>query len=239
MVQEQLDSSVTDPLAAALLPVLVHRMNNTTQLLSNLHAILGADSRRDWLAERAEDLGASSQDVHELGYLIAVLSSASGADLLQARRLSEGLEIVLKALAEVARRQGCRLPIESPIPRQAPDVHAGWELPWAVGALLHQSLSELQEGQSLDWQLLAEDESWVLISSQKPVDGFEALRPLIAERLPESVLDVRDGGWSWRIPAGWLRDESPGGSPGGSPGESPGESTEECSTERHSNSSRG
>jgi hypothetical protein len=206
LTQDQLDQRVTDPLARLLLPVLVHRMNNTTQLLSNLQTLTRVAAETDWLSARAGDLEAATVDVDELGYLLAVVASASGADLLLERRVAEGLRIMIEAVTDVARRLGKELTRPcGPIPHQSANVRGGWELPWAVGALLLTAAVERSAEEHVDWQLLQENDSWVLVSSGTVADGFAGLRELLGERLPESHLDVRREGWSWRIPAGWLR----------------------------------
>ncbi len=191
-----------------LLPVLVHRMNNTTQLLSNLHALIGVDRTRDWLGERSEDLGQSAADTDEMGYLLAVLSSAAGADMLLSRRVARGLEILMSAVGEVARRSGRDLVCEQPIPHLAPEVHDGWQLPWAFAALICQAVLDLPEGEKLHWQLLGEADAWVLICPRTPSCGYDGLRQQVGVLLPETTLDIRDGGWSWRFPASWLREPS-------------------------------
>ncbi|MFT7668336.1 MAG: hypothetical protein ACI8X5_001027 [Planctomycetota bacterium] len=210
LVQGQLDTSVTDPLAAALLPVLVHRMNNTTQLVSNLHAIVQLGGDRNWLAERAGDLADSAADIGELGYLLAVLSSASGADMLLARRLPRGVAILLEALADVGRRSDRNLNLPaSGLPDQASTIHSGWEFPWAFAALLEQVFMEQPAGNEFDWQLLREEEAWLLICPHVPEDNFDRLKPRLSALLPETKLDLRPGGWSWRIPADWLHVTTP------------------------------
>lgn len=204
LVPEQLETRAADPFSAALLPVLMHRMNNATQLLSNLNAVLRADTSRDWMGDRSEDLAKTGEDLHDLGYLLAVLSSAAGSDLLLSRRQPRGLEIMLGAVDDLTRREEHRIASECPLPKLAPQVHGGWELPWAFGALLWSSTRELSSEEELCWQLLDQAQSWVLIGSKSPRDQFASLQPLIQERLPEGELDVREAGWSWRIPAAWL-----------------------------------
>ena len=209
-MQEQLDLPATDPLAAAMLPVLVHRMNNTTQLLSNLHAILQADGGTDWLGERADDLAHSATDVHQLGYLLAVLSSSAGADLLLARREADGIELMLRAVADIARRAGRRLSLpDDGLPKQSAEVHRGWELPWAFGALLHQAVMELPEGEALQWRIEATSDSWVLRSSRAFLTPVGGLRALLEERLPETVLELDEDGWRWLLPRAWLTASDP------------------------------
>jgi len=209
LAQHQLDSSVGDPLADHLLPVLVHRMNNTTQLLSNLQALGRVSETTDWLAERNEDLAGACGDMDRVGYLMAVVASASGADLLLKRRESEGLQFVMEAVADVAFREGRELQRPAHLlPLQAPHVYDGWQLPWALGSLLLLATLGLERGSRLEWQLLEEGESWVLVSSSSVDEGFHGLRERLARRLPECRLDVRREGWSWRVPADWLRARS-------------------------------
>lgn len=206
-MQEQLERVTRDPLSEALLPVLVHRMNNTTQLLSNLRSVLQHAGERDWLGERAEDLASAYGDLDAAGYLMAVLASASGADLLLARREARGVAWMVEAVGEVVRREGGTFREPSrPVPEQAPDVHDGWQFAWGVGALLLASARACGErAATCEWQLLEDSAAWVLVGSCVPSDEFASLAPTLAERLPEASLDVRREGWSWRVPATWLR----------------------------------
>ena len=209
MIREPIERPTGDPLAAHLLPVLMHRMNNATQLLSNLHAIQQHASERDWIRERADDLAQTSADIERLGYLLAVLASASGADLLLERRERRGLQILADAVTDAIRRSGGEVrPSNRPLPDQSPAVHDGWELPWGFGALLYHAARTSGKQEPFEWQLLQEANSWVLVSSWVPSDTFEALQPLLRERLPETQLDVCTQGWSWRLPLSWLVSDS-------------------------------
>lgn len=207
---------VGDPLVARLLPVLMHRLNNATQLMSNLHAMGQYEPETDWLKSHCDDLAECSVGIEQAGYLLAVLASSSGANLLLERREERGVEIMVRAVLEAVRRDGGQIqgtPRE--LPNQSPQVHNGWELPWAFGSLLYQSTCGPEtEGVPLDWQLLREESTWVLVCSLVPDDHFESLQPLLAARLPETQLDVCTQGWSWRLPADWLcptDSQSPGG----------------------------
>ena len=88
-------SSAGDPLGAALLPVLLHRLGNAGQLLSALRSVLGLEGGERALHERADDLATTAREVEELGWALAALASASGADLLLARREPRGADILL------------------------------------------------------------------------------------------------------------------------------------------------
>ncbi len=202
---QELDHPITDPLAATLLPVLMHRMNNTTQLLSTLNTLSARGGEVNWLEERAGDLAHASESIDQTGYLLAILACASGADLLLERRVSGGLGIAVRAVGKALKRE--RRFLADPdraLPLLAPDVKNGWELPWAFASLLLQAGRSLEEEGTLEWQLLEEESAWVLVSDASPPDRFESLVSAIERRLPECALDVRRHGWSWRMPAPWL-----------------------------------
>jgi hypothetical protein len=207
---EQGDEIGADVLAVRMLPVLMHRMNNATQLLSNLHAVGQYVDGNDWLRTHATDLSECSCDIHESGYLLAVIASANGADLLLERREARGVHSMVSAVIDAVSRDGghMRAPCR-PLPDQAPDVLNGWELPWAFGTLLYASTlgqpAEGDKGATFDWQLLEEEDAWVLVSSTVPKDHFAAQHARIETLLPETQLDVCIEGWSWRLPAAWLR----------------------------------
>ena len=125
-----------DPLVRDLMPVLIHKLGNTTQLLTGLNAMLGIDGGEEIFVERTDDLGRASSDVHRLGYALAVLGSAGGSNLLLARRDPRGLEILLELVHASLRRNGRSLSCPA-IPDLAPSALAGWQLPWALASLVH------------------------------------------------------------------------------------------------------
>ena len=82
-------------MAAALLPVLLHRIRNTTQLLSNLNALLALepDGGPALPEGRADDLAAAAGEADELGWLLGVLAGGLGADLLLRRCARRSLSL--------------------------------------------------------------------------------------------------------------------------------------------------
>jgi hypothetical protein len=118
--------SIVDPLTSALLPVLLHRLNNATQILHGWNALLAVSRSAD---ERAgADLAFASQVVDETGWVLAVLASASGADLLLARRERRGLAPLLEVVRDALRRSDRELATcDSPPPSLAPT----WEWRWS------------------------------------------------------------------------------------------------------------
>lgn len=176
----------TDPLAAALLPVFLHRLGNTTQLLSTIGSLLSLTQDAGLLAERRDDLAEAAGRAEELGYLLAVLASACGADLLLERREPRGLEIVLLAARDALRRTGRDVALApQPLPDLAPHFADGWRLPWSVAALIHGAAMQLAQGAVLAARLELEQEHWRL-----EIDG--AVEPALAtrtlERLPQARL---------------------------------------------------
>lgn len=198
-----------DELGAHLLPALIHRANNSTQLLSNLAVLArtgAGPGGLSWLDQRASDLQEASRNVDQVGYLLAVLASASGSNLLLERRAARGLGWMIAAVGEALARAGRRVaPHSQPTPEQAADVARGWELPWAAGALLLRSGLSCDEGTALEWQWLEEPTHWILVCACATPGTVSDLAPRISTLLPEAALDICPRGWSWRLPAAWLR----------------------------------
>ena len=63
-------ASTSDPLARALLPAVMHGLNNATQLLSALNALAGRDDDDGWLEKRSADLARTSREIEDLGYAL-------------------------------------------------------------------------------------------------------------------------------------------------------------------------
>ena len=80
-----------DALTRGLLPTLLHGLGNCTQLISGFSALLEMPGGDEMLEGRASDLGRTGDEVQRLGWLLAALSSASGAELMQTRRDPRGL----------------------------------------------------------------------------------------------------------------------------------------------------
>ena len=97
--------TVGERLAAALLPALLHRVQNTTQLIVGVRALAALEPLS--LPQRSSgDLAAAARAAHEQGWLLGVLSRALGADLLLAREERDGLRPVLELVRDGLRREG-------------------------------------------------------------------------------------------------------------------------------------
>ena len=102
-------------LAEALIPALVHRINNTTQLLVVLRSVL-AEPDDGLLATAGSSLAHASRDAEEQGWLLGLLARSLGTDLLLAREERDGLAATLKLLAEALRRQRKQLALPESVP---------------------------------------------------------------------------------------------------------------------------
>lgn len=191
-----------DPLVRALLPVLIHKLGNTTQLLTGLNAMLHVEGGEDLFAGRVGDLGHASGQVHELGFALAVLGSAAGADLLLARREPRGVALLVELAGGALRRTGRRLaPVD--VPGLAPDALDGWQVPWGIASVVFAAGETLDESDTLDWSCAAHERGWrVTVPSSAPVDQrIERVLP----RLPGADAEREGARTALVLPPAWLR----------------------------------
>jgi len=192
-----------DPLTRALLPVLLHKLGNATQLLTGLNAMLALEGGEDMFAEHAPDLSPCALTLNELGWALAVVASGGGADLLLERREPRGLAILLPLVSGAARRAGgARVSVPSDLPHLAPDALSGWELPWACASLVLASAEE-REGGHLEWSLEpCASGDWRLALPSGP--ALDARAQDVLERLPGAEWSLDAGLGVLRLPAAWL-----------------------------------
>lgn len=195
-----------DPLTSGLLPVVIHQLNNATQLLANFQALLSLGGADEILRQRSGDIADTARSVHELGYVLAVIASASGADLLLERREARGLEWIFETVRDGLRREARDLAVPAtPLPDQSAAVGEGWELPWAFGALLYRAGLVTPAATRLDWSLEQVGESWRLTLEGTRAAELSELSSIVVERLPGAVL-VEDADCAMiEFPAAWLR----------------------------------
>ena len=205
----------SDPLVTTLLPVLLHKLSNATQLLSTMNTLLGLEGGEQLALSKTREMAQTSGAVDELGWMLAALASSAGADLLLERRESRGIAIMLEGLREAMRRRGQDLILpDEPLPDLAPQgksggrLLGGWEIPWAIAALIVDSAEELERGAALSLRVqvgAAGEPMHFSCSSGKEPGG---LAHLVRERLPEAELDFDDQRWSLSLPAGWFQRKS-------------------------------
>lgn len=192
-----------DPLTSALLPVLLHKLGNATQLLTGMNAMLTLDGGEELFAQHTPDLAGCAVTLNQLGWALAVVASGSGADLLLDRREPRGLPILLSVVSDAARRTGgARVTVPEDLPDLAPAALSGWELPWGIAALLLAAAQE-SEREHLDWTLEpCATGAWRLaLPTSAAVD---ARARQVLERLPGAEWSLDAGLGLLRLPAAWL-----------------------------------
>ncbi len=195
-----------DPLARALLPIILHKLANATQLLSGMNAMLGLEGGDELFNARASDLSRCSLDLNRLGWALAVVASGSGADLLLSRREPRGLETLLGLVGDACRREGCAgISLPEPLPRLTPGALSGWELPWALASLLLAAAEEQGSG-TLQWSLEPVGEAgWELRLGES--EGLAERARQVLPHLQGAQWHCADGRACLQMPAAWLAKE--------------------------------
>ena len=188
------------------MPALLHKLNNHTQLLSNLDTLLGMPGGEEVALARGDDLKRASESVHDLGWLMALLASACGADGMMERRNPAGLRVLAEFLREALRRRGDDLVLPgAPLPDVAPHAAQGWQVPWAFGTLVCARLPS-GAGPGIVQVTCERDEGgWTLAFSGGVAP--EESPPALA-RLPEAEVEVDAERTLLRLPREWLTPAS-------------------------------
>jgi hypothetical protein len=135
-------------------PVLLHKLNNTTQYLSALQALL---SDAPAAHEHAlEGLSQTALEVDDLGWILGLVANAGGADVLLERRERSRLVPLVRLVADCLRKE--RRDLERPTralpPLDVRDDPKSWRIPWAVARWLHAAGMSLPAGTTLAWELV-------------------------------------------------------------------------------------
>ena len=197
-------ATAADPLARALMPVLLHRLNNATQVLAGWNSLLGIPAADALLARRADDLADAARTTDDVGWALAVLASAAGADLLLERRSSRGLEPLVAFVREALRRAGRDLaPPAAPLPSLASEATGEpWAAAWVAAAWLHACGAALPAGATLRWSLGRERDRWTLACEAVDEAAFAAARAAIEARVATCGFELDRGRATVRLPPG-------------------------------------
>lgn len=184
------------------MPIALHELNNATQFLSMLHSVASSDPESDIIESSAANLARTGEGVEDLGLLMAILSTAAGSDLLLERRSERGVAVVLAAVQKLVRKGGRDLIFSS----QSNEVLTksngkSWELPWAVGAAVWITATDLPEGAALE--LSFEDDAWTAQCDRSAEIKRHAAS--VAEIAPLINITVEEGTWKLAPPSEWLR----------------------------------
>ena len=140
------------------------------------------------LNQEIEESKSAGETIDEVGWLLAVLASACGADLLLARRERDGLAGVLAAVREAVRREGREL-ARGPdaLPRLAPEFGDGWRVPWAIGTWIHVGAIALPERSSLEWDVRPREGGSEVRCRVPAHASRDALEQRVREHLPDAA----------------------------------------------------
>lgn len=210
-------SAQADPTARVLLPVLLHEVNNATQLLVGLRAILELPGGEAMFNSRADDLARTSAMMDDLGFALAVVATAGGANMLLARRDERSIQIMWELTCQaLTRHGGPKIKTVGEPPLTAPAALDGWQLAWSVAALL--IAASRDDGSMVDawsWEWSRSDDGGAVLTGQLAADyGMAAAAigqetpAMITERIAPNGSLVADGqAVRWSVAAGWLRQK--------------------------------
>jgi hypothetical protein len=185
------------------MPIVLHELNNATQFLAMLHNVISQDPESEVLEKSAPDLSLTAGGVDDLGLMMAILSTASGTDLLMERRSERGVAVVASATIKLIRKSGRDVHLEGiSEPLAVAPEGQGWELPWAMSASWWIAASELTDDESLTIKI--DESGW-----SSTTGGSERMRAhadAVGECLPGLQGEVTGAAWRFSLPARWLAD---------------------------------
>lgn len=203
-----------DWLCAHVLPTLLHELGNHTQFLTGLRAALGLPGGAKLLHDRAAAFAEVSAHVEDAGWMLAMLASAAGSDMLMARRERRGLGIACRFVDDALRREHrdkARLDPDGTVrwPGLGNDLFSGdggWQVPFCVASLLLAAGLDQASG----------PERAGVPGEIGPLEGGGArvvlrggprvlkLQPLVSELLPGIGFHTENAHTHLDLPNGWL-----------------------------------
>ncbi|MEM7311457.1 MAG: hypothetical protein AAF682_32640 [Planctomycetota bacterium] len=196
----------TEDLLAQVLPVVQERMKRASTKLASCSKRLARDPGSLQRAPRgAGELEEVQQESETLGWVLGVLASASGDDLLLARREPYGIALVGDLVGEVLASEGRALePDASMFPDVASRIEDGWRLPWVVGLLVRLASRSVPSDEPVRWAFeRGPIRSCLFFLGAHP----EGAAPLLAEIeavLPGSFARIEEAGFGVEFPAEWF-----------------------------------
>lgn len=189
-------------LAAALLPPLLHRIQNTTQLLLALRALIGRAGAGS-PEELGDSLAEASRAADEQGWLIGLLALSMGSDVLLAREERDALRITLRLAADWTRQSRGTLELPKVWPRLALAAGAprSAELALDVLELVWRSLDPAQ-GSRLTVERAGDSVRLVLEAAACERAAATFAGSSLARRGAE--IEVSASSWTLALPAAWF-----------------------------------
>ncbi len=143
-------------LSRALLPALLHRLNNVTQVLAGVNSLVRLSGSSAALVERAGDLEHAGAALQRLGWLVGALARGMGTGIGAPREDARALEWLADLLAESLRREGREL--RGPVALPQTDFAESW----ALASRLYDAALALPPGGLLAWSVQLEGQRLVL-----------------------------------------------------------------------------
>jgi hypothetical protein len=194
-----------EEVAAALLPVLLHRINNTTQYLLAVRALIG---RGEMPPRCSGDLAKASESAHEEGWLLGVIAGGLGADLLLARHERDGLGALVMLVRDALRRVQRDLSWNADeiprlaSPRAGSSASAG-RVCWTLASLAWRAGSTLPEGAVLALSFQLDGERCTVRGDGGGEGAWIELARAECARLGGDATCSSDGGaWVLELPRG-------------------------------------
>lgn len=196
----------SEELLAEIVPVVVERMRSVSRRLEECSRKLTKDA--DGVARGGRGFGELErvqEESEQLGWLMGVLASASGEDLLLARRERYGVALLVDLVGEVLGEEGRALdPLPTELPDLAPQLTDGWRLPWGVGLLFRLAAHSLPDGAPVRWEIALRGNRAQLRFPEADPDGTAPLLVDLEGLLPGTEAHVDGAGFGMDIPANWF-----------------------------------
>ena len=149
-----------DELARALLPSLLHELNNVTQVIAGVNSLVRLSGSAAPLVQCAGNLEHAGGALARLGWLVHALSRALGAPLGSDRREEHALEWLLQLVVESLRREGRALAPATALPRLP--ASCSLEQCWDVAGRLLAAAAAAPDAAALAWRVELAGERLVL-----------------------------------------------------------------------------
>ena len=195
--------------AAALLPVLLQRMDATSDRLRFLN---GSEDRTDGAEapriDPSPELRRAARELERQGWLMGVVAGALGVELLGERRYPQGLAALLELVGEALAPGGRRIAAtEGPVPIVGTAEAGGPLAAWTLAVLLWDAARHLPvRAAPLAWNLTqaADGRCVMSVHTCEEPEGSRATRRALASALPGARYEVHDNVWTLSLPAGAL-----------------------------------
>lgn len=145
----------SDELARALLPALLHRLNNVTQVLAGVNSLVKLTNSSAPLVQCRGDLEHASGALERLGWQVHALSRALGAPIGAERREEHALEWLVELVIESLRREGRDLVLAGALPRLP--AACGTAECWELASRLHAAVLAAPARAPLRWNVRLAD----------------------------------------------------------------------------------